>query len=47
MVEDAGWSELISAINSLIIRENTGNYRNFGRPRAALQPNKLYLLAGF
>jgi hypothetical protein len=46
VADDTVWCELLSQLNSLIIRENTGNYRDFGRPGAALQPNKLYLLSG-
>jgi hypothetical protein len=47
LADEAVWCELLSASNSLIIRENTGNFRHLGHPGAALQPNKLYLLSGF
>ncbi len=38
---------LLSASNSLIIRENTGNFRDFGRLEIELGPNKPCLLSGF
>src|ERR1039458_5287572 len=47
MADDAVRCELLSASNSLIIRENTGNFRDFGRLRAELQPKKPRLLWGF
>jgi hypothetical protein len=34
-------------INSLIIRENTGNFRDFGHLEVELGPNKPCLLSGF
>ena len=33
--------------NSLIIMENTGNFRDFGRPETGLRPKKPCLLSGF
>ena len=39
--------ELLSTSNSLIIRENTGNFRDFGRLGVELGPNKSCLLSGF
>jgi len=30
MADEAVWCELLSVSNSLIIRENTGNFRDFG-----------------
>jgi hypothetical protein len=40
-------SVLLSASNSLIIRENTGNYRDFGHLGVELGPNKPRLLPCF
>ncbi len=39
--------ELLSASNSLIIRENTGNSRDFDSLGVDLQPEKPCLLSGF
>ena len=47
MADDAVLCELLSASNSLIIRENTGNFRDFGRLGVELGPNKSCLLSGF
>ena len=47
MVDDAVLCELLSASNSLIIRENTGNFHDFGRFGAEAQSKKLRLLSGF
>jgi hypothetical protein len=47
VADDAVLCELLSASNSLIIRENTGNYRDFGRLGVELGPNKSCLLWGF
>jgi|ERR1700733_1574494 hypothetical protein len=38
---------MLSASNSLIIRENTGNFRDFDPLEAGLRPKKLCLLCGF
>jgi hypothetical protein len=35
------------ALNSLIIRENTGNFRDFGCSGASSRRKKLYLFLGF
>jgi hypothetical protein len=47
VADDAVLCELLSASNSLIIRENTGNFRDFGRLGVELGPNKSCLLSGF
>jgi hypothetical protein len=47
MADEAVWRELLSASNSLIIRENTGNFRDFGRLGVELGPNKPCLLSSF
>jgi hypothetical protein len=47
MVDDAVLCELLSASNSLIIRENTGNFRDFDRLGVELGPNKSCVLSGF
>src|ERR1019366_6775970 len=47
VADDAVLCELLSALNSLIIRENTGNFRDFAGPGAELGPNKSCLLSGF
>jgi len=39
--------ELLSTSNSLITSENTGDFRDFDRLRACLQPKKLCLLSCF
>jgi len=38
---------MLSASNSLIIRENTGNFPDFDHLRVDLQPKKPCLLWGF
>jgi len=38
--------ELLSASNSLIIGENTGNIRDFGRLGADLKPKNSSILSG-
>jgi len=47
VADGAVWRELPSGSNSLIIRENTGNFRDFGRLVVELRPNEPYLLSGF
>jgi hypothetical protein len=47
VADGAVCGELLSGSNTLIIRENTGNYRDFGTLRARLYPRTPYLLAGF
>jgi hypothetical protein len=47
VADEAVWREPLSAANSLIIRENTGNSRDLGRPEADLQAKKPCLLSGF
>ena len=47
LADDAVQCELLSASNSLIIRENTGNFRDFDRLGVELGPNKSCLLWGF
>ena len=47
VADDAVLCELLSASNALIIRENTGNYRDFGRLGVEFGPNKSCLLSGF
>ena len=37
LADEAVWCELLSVSNSLIIRENTGNYRDFSCSRRDLQ----------
>jgi hypothetical protein len=44
--DDAVSCELLSASNSLIIRENTGNIRDFGRFGADLKPKNSSILSG-
>jgi len=40
LADGAVLCELLSGSNSLIIRENTGNYRDFGHLGVELGPNK-------
>jgi hypothetical protein len=47
MVDEAVWSEPLSASNSLIIRENTGNLRDFKALRPISQLKKPRVLSGF
>ena len=47
VADDAVCCKLPSASNSLIIRENTGNFRDFGRLGVELGPNKPCLLSSF
>jgi hypothetical protein len=47
MVDGAVRCEPVSASNSLIIRENTGNFRDFGRLWADSKREKPCLLSGF
>jgi hypothetical protein len=47
LADDAVWCELLSASNSLIIRENTGNIRDFDHLGVELNRNKPCLLSGF
>jgi hypothetical protein len=47
LADDAVWCELLSGSNSLIIRENTGNIRDFDHLGVELNPNKPCLLPGF
>ena len=47
VADDAVCCERLSASNSLIIRENTGNFRDFSPPGADLEPKKPHILLGF
>jgi hypothetical protein len=47
MADEPVWRELLSASNSLIIREYTGNFAHLVRPGATLQPNNPHLFSGF
>jgi hypothetical protein len=47
LADDAVRRELLSGSNSLIIRDNTGNFSDFGRLGAELGPDKLCLLSRF
>jgi hypothetical protein len=47
VADDAVLCELLSASNSLIIRENTGNFRDFDRLGVEAGPNTSCLLSGF
>jgi hypothetical protein len=47
VADGAVWRELLSGSNSLIIRENTGNFRDFGGLGVGLRPNNPCVLSGF
>jgi hypothetical protein len=47
VADEAVWREPLSAANSLIIRENTGNFRDFDPLEAELQPKRSRPLSGF
>jgi hypothetical protein len=47
LADDAVRCKRLSASNSLIIRENIGNFPDFGRLASDLRPNWSCLLSGF
>jgi len=47
LADGAVWCELLSALDSLIIRENTGNFRDFGCLGLDLHLKKPHLPSGF